>query len=80
MRAMITIKRNRTMPGDTYLYSVQYPQGGDFRQIIDHNCGHASEAAATAVSLAIQFGTPGYHIFAPKEVMDLIPTDMRSRA
>lgn len=78
MRAIITVEESTSMRGRFYL-SVQ--ARGLKRPIKRDEAGQGPEAAAaSAMQAAISFGGTGYHIFAPKKVLDLIPNDMRSRA
>lgn len=74
MRAVITITEMATIRG-RYLYSLK---GKGARTINGYDAGNdPSAAAATAMRLAVQFEDTGYAIFAPKNVIDLIPLDMR---
>lgn len=74
MRTIITVTRHPTLT-DTYQVAAK---GGKARPGRRDVRG-ADAAAAKAMDLAISHGSSGYHIFAPAEVIALIPDDMRER-
>lgn len=74
MRTIITVTRHPTLQG---VYQCA-AQGGGARPG-KKNVDGASAAAAQAMQAAISYGSGGYCIFAPKSVLDFIPTDMRSK-
>jgi hypothetical protein len=77
MRAIIAVTEARSMPG-------RYTVSCDARR---SKSGHlhpadirgASAAAAKAMEYAVDLRGRGYAIFAPSDVISLIPHDMRSR-
>lgn len=72
-RAIITI----TEHNGSFLYSFE---AGSLSKTRYRAGLDASSAAAKAMELAISHGDQrGYVIFAPKQVLDLIPVDLRSR-
>lgn len=75
MRTIITITQNRRYPGKSYEYAIS---GVGVRAQRGMQAGYdPGEAAAKAMELAIGHGGTGYVIFAPDEVMERIPKDMR---
>lgn len=76
MRTIITITKN---PASTSEYHAAV-QSETHKSTRMRAGNEPSAAAAKAVELAIAHGSSGYHIFAPQEVMDCIPADMRTRS
>ena len=74
LRAMIVVTRHPTLQG---VYQIQ-TQGVGARPGRRDVSG-AEAAAAQAMNCAIQYGRPGYHVFAPSEVSKHIPDDMKSK-
>jgi len=72
MRTIITV----TMRGNRCTYDISAQQPGK-RPFNVSSTGDAGEAAAHAMRAAMDFGGSGYQIFAPTQVMDQIPADMR---
>ncbi|MAG66624.1 MAG: hypothetical protein CMK74_12255 [Pseudomonadales bacterium] len=76
MRNIITVTAYSSMPG-RYQVRLGQPEAKRPRNPRDVSGGEA--AAAAAMEIAVEVGSKGYAIFAPKEVLQLIPEDMRSR-
>lgn len=73
-RCIITITRQ---PGRGYLST--FKAGNKCQSNRDISGSGPEAAAAEAMNLAVLHGEKGYAIFAPAEVMSLIPMDMRSQ-
>jgi|GEM_PF-6431308 hypothetical protein len=73
--ATITITQYPSMPW-RYKWSVQ---AGSLRQSGDVPGSGPEGAAAVAIEKSHKYGVRGYTIFAPREVLDQIPADLRSR-
>lgn len=76
-RVIITVTMYPSMPG-RYLIKSDAQRT---RKGINHprDVSGAGGAAAAAMEYAQRLGSRGYQVFAPKEVMDMIPEDMRGR-
>jgi NAD(P)H-hydrate repair Nnr-like enzyme with NAD(P)H-hydrate dehydratase domain len=73
MRAIITITNYPSMPG-RYRRTISHNGNVNKSDVVG---GGAEGAAASAMEAATRFGSDGYQIFAPREVMEIIPGDMR---
>lgn len=73
MRSIITVIRHPTLVG-TYQVSSSMARFPGAKQDVKG----AEAAAAQAMMLAIKAGL-GYHVFAPAEVLALIPQDMQGK-
>lgn len=74
MKAIITITKNSRQPSE-YLYSVKKGSFMESRRSAGFCKG---AAAATAVEKSILHGAGGFVIFAPDDILKLIPAEMRS--
>lgn len=74
MRTIITVTEYPSMPGR---YLVMSEVAADKRgNLVPRDVSGAEAAAAVAMEFA-QRCRSGYQVFAPRRVLDLIPTDMR---
>lgn len=78
MRTIITVTEYASMPGRYQVTSGACTDKRGIARQRDVQGDHA--AAAVAMELAVEVGSQGYAIFAPRKVLDLVPVDMRSRS
>ncbi|MFA7386488.1 MAG: hypothetical protein WCZ87_02370 [Thiohalobacteraceae bacterium] len=76
MRTIITVVEYPSMPGR---YLVKSDANSRDRYNKPRDVWGAGAAAAAAMEYAQISGSIGYQIFAPENVMDMIPVDMRGR-
>ncbi len=76
MRTIITVTEYPSMPGRYLVKSDAQRRRGIIHPV---DVSGPEAAAAKAMEYAQRVGSVGYHIFAPRAVLALIPDDMKSR-